>query len=230
MKLSKILEGEYGNILFGDKDDPAKFAKMQGAKPGSEPDSPEEKKLLLLLKKWTVNPAHSIQDLYKIREKLKSLANEYPKILKPSTPNGTVIYRGLTSTNPQIESQVKASNPEDWIKAGRLYILKTPIKYIPRSDIQSWSTRMETGMYSFGQGGMLISKQNEEYMMNQEALSILYPLSEDEILHFGKNYDQNVYFAGIDISNTIRKYSKKLANVKSVSDRSKDLDMKSVIK
>jgi len=231
MKLTKILEGEYGNILFGDKKDPPEFAKLQKAKPGSEDNLPGETKLLRILKQWTTTPENAIEDLYKISGKLKSMANDYPKILKPETPNGTILYRGLKNVNPEIEAQIKKSNPEDWIKAGRLYILKTPIKYVPRSNVQSWSTGISTAQFFFGESGMIITKQTDEFMLNQKAMEVLYGLNEEEVLHFGKEYkESNIYFAGDMISKIILKYKKKLANVKSVSDRSKDLDMKSVIK
>tara|TARA_R110000868_G_scaffold44523_3_gene148558 strand:+ start:1110 stop:1820 length:711 start_codon:yes stop_codon:yes gene_type:complete len=230
--LKEIAEDkEYGEVLFGDKNNPPEFAKLQGAKPGSEPDLSAEKKLLLILKKWTGHPAHAIKDLYKLHGKLKTLANDYPKILKPESPNGTILYRGLTDVNPQIEAQVKSSKAEDWVRVGRLYILKTPITYVPRSDIQSWTSSMSTGQYSFGDSGMLITKQTDEFMLNQKALSILYGLIEDEVLHFGKDYSQaNVYFSGDMISNIITKYKKKLANVKIVADNSKKFNMNSIVK
>jgi hypothetical protein len=222
---------EFGNVLFGDKKDPPEFAKLQKQKPGSEDNLPAERKLLQILRRWVATPENAVKDLYKISGKLKSMADDYPKILKPETPNGTILYRGLKNVNPEIEAQIKKSKPEDWVKAGRLYVLKTPIKYVPRSDVQSWSTSISTAQHFFGDSGMIITKQTDEFMLNQKAMEVLYGLSEEEVLHFGKEYNgANIYFAGDMISNMIIKYKKKLANVKSVADKSKDLDIKSIVK
>lgn len=229
--LKEIGDAEFGKIMFGDKNDPPEFAKLQKAKPGSEPDTPDEKKLLNLLKRWVGTPENVMGDLYKMSDKLKALSKYYPKILKPKTPNGTIVYRGLKSVSPQIDAQIKASKPEDWIKAGRLYVLTTPIKYVPRSDIQSWTTNRSTATMFFGESGALMTKQTDEFLLNQDAITVLYPLSEDEVLHFGKDYNQgNVYVILDMISYMARKYQKKLDKAKVVSDKSADLDMKSIVK
>jgi hypothetical protein len=214
---------EFGNVLFGDKKDPPALAKLQQSEPGSEDNVPKEKKLLQILRMWVSTPENAVKDLYKISGKLKSMADDYPKILKPETPNGTILYRGLKNVNPEIEAQIKKSKSEDWVKAGRLYVLKTPIKYVPRSDVQSWSSDISAAQHFFGDSGMIITKQTDEFMLNQRAMEVLYGLNEDEVLHFGKEYNgSNIYFAGDMIANMIIKYKKKLANVKSIAKSKKN--------
>ena len=215
-KLSE--DKEFGNVLFGDKKNEPELAQIQNKKPGSEPNVPDERKLLAIFRRWVASPSYSIDALYKVRDKIKALSNDYPKMLKPSTPNGILVYRGLKNVGPELEAQIKQSKPNDWIKAGGVYILKTPINYVPRSNIQSWSTSKSLALNNFATEGMLITKQTDEFMLSQDMLSVLYGSREDEVLHFGKVYKSKVYFSVIDRTKLTKKYKNLFSKVNTSTD------------
>jgi hypothetical protein len=205
---------EFGDVLFGDKKNEPELAKIQNKKPGSESNVPDESKLLAVFRRWVASPSFTIDALYKVRNKIKALSNDYPKMLKPSTPNGTLVYRGLKNVGPELEAQIKKSKPEDWVKAGGLFVLRTPIDYVPRSNIQSWTTEKSVAINVFGPSGIVMTKQNDEFMLNQDMLSVLYGDREHEVLHFGKAYKGKVYFAIIDRAPLTKKYKNIFSKVK----------------
>ena len=184
----------FGNVMFGDKANDPRLAKLQGAKPGSEPNTEEEDILYAALKTWTVSPDMAIDDLFKFKNSLKSAMNKFPELLKPLTPNGTILYRGLRNISPYIKDQINNSNPNNWVKLGYHYLLKTPIDYIPRSPIQSWTPEFGSGDM-FAEKALLITRQNSEFIFNQKLFKILYGLNEKEVLHFDNKYSGRVYIA-----------------------------------
>jgi hypothetical protein len=229
MKLLDILKeidnADLGKVVFGGPKDEPEFAKMQGAKPGSEPNTPEEQKLLKALKAWVVSPKLGVKDLENLSKLIKVAAEKYPKILKPKTPNGTPLFRGLKNASPEIIDLVKQSKPEDWVYNKGMYLLKNPINYTPRSQVQSWTTDRQTASGVFGPEGLLITRQSDEFYFNQDIFHKLYGQREDEVLHFGVKYDTPIYLGVIIGTKLTRKFPKKFEKIsKDVQDTGSEVE------
>lgn len=181
----------------------------------TEKNTEEEQDLLLTLMKWLHLPRHNhAKELGNMMEKLVvPLANKYPKIFKPTTPNGTSQYRGtaykrseyfnvLTDIAKKLGSEA-AIDSLPLVKHGDVSFIEVGnINYHPRSDIQSWSSsagvavrfsvssqsRKEKGDYSI----VLHTKQDDSFYFNQKALEILFGGHEDEVIHFGRTYKNDV--------------------------------------
>lgn len=219
MKLTKILEAEYGNVLFGDPKNNPKFAKLQGAKPGSEPDTEGEKKLYNALQKWVVKPEDAVTDLFAFKKQLKAVMNDYPEVVKPSTPDGTLLFRGLRNLSPDLVNQINKADPKDWIKSGKWYLLKTPVEYTPRRVVQSWTPNYKVAEEGFSGQAILITRQNSEFIFNQNVFKILYDENEKEILHFDTQYSGNVYVAVAEYpgASWIKQFYKRYKEIPKVS-------------
>lgn len=218
MKLIKILEAEYGNVLFADPKNNPKFAKLQGAKPGSEPDTEPEKILYKALEKWVTDPKDAVKDLYAFKKDLKTIMNDFPEVVKPYTPDGTLLFRGLSNLSPDLINQINKADPNDWIKSGKWYLLKTPIKYTPRRVVQSWTPNYKVAEEGFSGQAILITRQNSEFIFNQNVFNILYDENEREILHFDTEYSGNVYVAIAEYPGMswIRKFYKRYKEIPKV--------------
>ena len=217
IKLKDILKEDevddaFGDVAFGSN---WYIARLQGK--NEEDDTELEGKLLSVLYTWLDDSSSLEQDeLYKVRNLLKKASGRFPKIFKPDTPNGTLLYRGI---NPKYG--VGWPLPAGYLKyttlAGTLsksdftkneipsirgdirtfWRYNKPIKYTPSGKVQSWTSDASIGV-AFSTGILLQTKQNNEYLFNQEALDILWneltgKPSEQEILHFGKTYSEPVY-------------------------------------
>lgn len=204
IKLKSILKEDdvtdkFGDVLFGSDRDLANF---QG-KP-VEKNTKFETQLLDIMSRWLVGGWDDTEKfLWKNYPLLKKAAEVFPKILKPKTPNGTEVYRGLAKLNPVLESQLMKTDVSDWIESGDNWMYLKPISYTPRQNVQSWTTsRIIAWGFSTEKGsnsGYLSTKQNDEFLFNQDFMSLLYSeisgklTDESEILHFGKKYANDVY-------------------------------------
>lgn len=204
IKLKDILNEDevtdkFGDVLFGSDRDLASF---QGK--SVEKNTEFETELLDIMSSWLMGGWHETgKFLWKNYPLLKKAAAVFPKILKPKTPNGTEVYRGLDTLNPVLESQLMKTNVSDWIDIGGHWMYLKPISYTPRQNVQSWTTsRIIAWEFSTQKGsnsGYLSTKQNDEFLFNQDFMSILYSKAsfnandESEILHFGKQYTNDVY-------------------------------------
>lgn len=199
IKLKNILkednvEDNFGKVAFGGN---KKMANLQGSI--VEPDTDFEKELIDALKQWTTgSPIDAAERLYPLHTMLKKAADKYPKVLRPTTPDGTLLYRGLGLVNEKMESKLKKIPKNKW-KEIRLdyktfWKCPEPVNYTPASKIQSWSTSKSVAT-RFASEGFLITKQNDEFLFNQKLLQILYQgrVSEQETLHFGQSYKDSVY-------------------------------------
>jgi hypothetical protein len=204
----------FGDIVFGDKKHNKfynKIVNLQG-KTGSEQNTKDEEIILKILLKWVgSNNKKVVNNLYSYEDLFKNAAKVFPSIFKPTTPDGTTIYRGIRVVNEKTILKLKKTSPKDWkkIKFGSIQYVKCmkPIQYTPHLEIQSWTTS-KTVAHEFGSklsskdgvwgynGGILISKQNDEYLFNQKVMNLLFGESkEDEILHFGNKYSEEVFIA-----------------------------------
>jgi len=197
------VEDNFGNVFLGNNRD---IAKLQGKEP--EKNTSFENKILIALIHWVAGLSDSSWDsaqktLINNYPLLKKAASAFPTVLKPKTPNGTELYRGLKKLNPSLKSQLFETSPSDWIEERGLWRYTKPISYTPHQDIQSWSTsRLIARGFSTELGsksGILATTQNDEFLFNQDFISIMYSktsakkIDESEVLHFGKQYSNDVY-------------------------------------
>lgn len=221
IKLKTILKEDevtdkFGNVAFGE--DP-KIADLQN-KNDDEENTEFEADLLDMLYQWVASSVdtHDIQDdLYKIKNILKKAQGKFPEVFKPKTPNGTQLYRGLKWKPEKIASLI--NNQKSGFKMYGIptrkgsveifWMYEKPIEYKPTGKVQSWSTYSSIAIdfstwnlddfdTDFDAAVLLKTKQNDEYIFNQDLMDILWynttaSQSEEEILHFGKTYSEPVY-------------------------------------
>lgn len=223
IKLKDILnedevEDNFGKVAFGEN---PKIAKMQGKV--IEKDTEFEKELLDILFSWVRGAnADVINKLFHIYPVLKKASVRFPEILKPQTPNGTRLYRGLSHINENLLAQLSKTTEKNWsvfdMGAGKWYVSNIPIHYTPRKPIQSWTSNFKiattfTGKYNALYGKtdntnsiVISTSQNDEYLLNQKVLShILKTIvstdssvygvlskPEQEVLHFGTSYSNDI--------------------------------------
>ena len=192
----------FGKTAFGSMKN---ISAMQG-KRSTEKNTEFEKELLILLRTWVQQSTNSTAEkLYKRFDILKKAAEVFPTILKPSTPNGTMLYRGLRSANPNIINVLLDANASDFEEVlkddsnpyskfyPRWYRYIHPIKYNPRRLVQSWSSTQSVG-HKFTDSVIISTTQNDEFLFNQNLMNHLFKKEvEDEVLHFGTDYSKPVY-------------------------------------
>jgi hypothetical protein len=200
----------FGDFIFAD-DDPSrisfplrdiafKFIQEQNHK---EVNTPEETKLLLLLTQWT-NSISEYDKIAELKPLLIKLKEQYPLYFKPDYPNGTIMFRGLSRINQGVYEELKKLKVSDFViykedpKAQYTYaksqfvLLKKPIDYVPSKPIQSWTPSLKSAQGFYGEG-MLITKQDNDFFINENTLEKIYGSEENENIHIGKKFDNNVY-------------------------------------
>lgn len=200
----------FGDFIFAD-DDPSrisfplrdiafKFIQEQNHK---EVNTPEETKLLLLLTQWT-NSISEYDKIAELKPLLIKLKEQYPLYFKPDYPVGTIMFRGLSRINQGVYDELKKLKVSDFViykedpKAQYTYaksqfvLLKKPIDYVPSKPIQSWTPSLKSAQGFYGEG-MLITKQDNDFFINENTLEKIYGSEENENIHIGKKFDNNVY-------------------------------------
>lgn len=188
-----------------------KLIALQGGK--EEENTEEENDLLLALIKWLHMPRRDhARELGDMMKKLViPLASKYPKIFKPRTENGTYQFRGTALSKNEylklLTDLIKRLGSEEAIDALPViehdtlsFIEVGGIQYQPRSIIQSWSSRAgialrfakDNGSQDNNRSVILRTKQDDSFYFNQDAIKILFDGDEDESIHFGKSYKNNV--------------------------------------
>jgi hypothetical protein len=217
VRLKEILLNEdevddtFGNVAFGKK---TSIAQYQGAT-DIEDNSELEELLYTHLKKWTdsksfTDRADAAEQLYKHESLFRRAQNKFPLIFKPKTSNGTTLYRGLAVFNNNILSQLRDLKRKDYtplkIDGEHYWLHPNNVAYTPENNLQSWTPSEKVarvfsdrrlGKYERYSGGVLITKQNDEFLFNQDFMHKLFgaPGDEQEILHFGKEYSQPIQLA-----------------------------------
>jgi hypothetical protein len=209
----------FGKVVFGDPRNtvgssfmPNQFLKLQQAKE-PELNTDIENKILTYLFRWTRDgDVSSVKVLNSYFQLFKKAAKKFPSIFKPDTENGTVLYRGIGNspisskgTPSKVKNTILKSDIDDYekIRFGSESWLKykKPVKLIPHRMIQSWTSsfKISRGFYSSyaesypNIGCILMTKQNDEFLMSQKTLSIIGGYKEKEILHFGKEYNEDIF-------------------------------------
>ncbi len=187
----------FGKVAFGDPKNKPGFAKLQGAKPGSELDTAKEKKLYLALSKWVGDRGEGIRGLQANKDIIKAATGTFPSIFKPPKPNGTTVYRGLQEMRPSLENQLAKTSEDNWKPMGDRYMYTIPIVYQPHSELQSFTYNIKSAMpFSGIARAILMTKQDDDYYFNPKIFRILSPgLNENEIIHFGKEFGHTIYIS-----------------------------------
>lgn len=209
IKLKHILqedevEDNFGRVAFGSD---MGIVRMQGGNKG-EKNTKYETELLQTLELWIrQSDGETANKLYKKFSLLKTAAKVFPQLLLPETPNGTTLYRGLDNPNEKLLSIIAKTKKEDWetgetIGGIAMFRYSKPIKYTPHRPVQSWSSNPKTaaqfGIFS-PTGIMLDTKQNDEFLFNQRLMQYIFndvnvgDGDEQETLHFGKTFKEEVY-------------------------------------
>ena len=196
----------FGKIVFGDEEPSYKkkvrYNELQDIPHDeTEKDTIEEAKIKKYLQNWVNNYSYH-EELANEKELFKKLSKEYPKVFKPATEKGTLLYRGLRRLNQEMLKELAETTTLDdyvffnfeGVDYRRFVLLKKPINYRPRKEIQSWTDNIDSAR-SFAYQGFLVTKQDDDYFINKELLEIMYEANENEVIHFGTNYDSNIYFA-----------------------------------
>lgn len=196
---------KFGKLAFGDNE---YTAKLQGrVKP--EPNTEIENELVRALSSWVEKSGTlSANKIHSHKELLKKAAAKFPKILKPKTPNGTELYRGLRNTRSKTMIQLQNSNEKDWSLYHTVHGVRwwksdsITIDYKPHKNVQSWTTDFWVAADFAAEGRawypsmMLFTPQNDEFFFNQELMQYLAPMDyydEKEVLHIGKEYANPIY-------------------------------------
>lgn len=189
-----------GDVIFGSN---KKIADLQNSP--TEKNTEIEDEIIDILKNWVEDSNYDLSvKLWKKYPLLKRLSSVFPKILKPETPNGTNLYRGLGILNKDLKQTILNSNPNDWEKIGDFggswkesYKYTIPIKYKPHSPVQSWTDSYRVAAYFSSpyplDGVILMTKQDDNFLFSPKLFSIIRNGDEREILHFGEFFTENVY-------------------------------------
>jgi hypothetical protein len=186
----------FGDIAFGD--DP-RFQRIQG-KRNYEENTKYEDIIFDIISDWAhMADGITSKKLYRREDLFRAASKKFPTVFKPDTPNGTEVYRGLATTKTKLISFLKKTPLKDWKsieinnKSYKRY--KKPIEYNPSREVQSWTTSQSIA-HRFAESSVLISKQNEEYLFSQKTMNIIFNgRNEKEILHFGKQFSNDVFIA-----------------------------------
>ena len=186
-----------------------RFANLQGKPNNFEKNTRKENAILAALESWVNDMTDfSANSLWKSTELFKKASKTYPSIFKPETPIGTILYRGLGGDLPtKFIKQIISTDKDEYtkIKIGSVVYMQynNPIKLTPHRHIQSWTSsgmianRFNDSYRDAGVGCVLITKQNDEFMLSQKAINIVFAsdTNEKEVIHFGKEYKNDVFFA-----------------------------------
>ena len=192
-----LVDDLFGTIALGSDE---KIADYQGFK-FTEEDTVFEQELIQILQSWVNSENQAVSNkLFSKFDILKKASERFPKVLKPETPDKTLLYRGVEFLSEQLEEQLAKTNLNDYevvlIGRGKYWKYPHPIQYKPRSSVQSWTSRMDIATDLFANECFLTTEQNDEFLFNQTLMHIIFKSQrEDEILHFGKDYSYPVYIA-----------------------------------
>ena len=211
VKLKDILNEDFGDVAFGDiafrnKDIPKyskditnyqlmNILKMQGVD-SIEPNTEEESDLLIHIIKWlSVSNMSVATSIFSHRDMIEKYVDKFPTILKPTTPIGTEIYRGLEEVPTYISDYLEQLDLNDLelFDSGydRFYRVDGNFKFKPHLPLQSWTTSFGVALQFVNDDYKVIlcTKQDKNFFFNQEFLDIISRKHEEEIIHFGMEYE-----------------------------------------
>lgn len=142
-----------------------------------------------------------VNKLYNKFELFKSASKMYPKIFAPRKPNGTPVFRGISSPSTLLENEVYWEiPPKKWspYKVNGWFISSIPVYYQPRLKVQSWTYDFQVStdfVDEWGNKIILTTKQDDNFLFSDEAIAIISGKSyqESEVLHFGQSFRNEIY-------------------------------------
>lgn len=187
----------------------ANYSKIAIKKLEDELGQKETEKMLDVLDTWVGDSdSSSANYLYKNFETFKKLKKTIPYVFTPKTPNGTTLYRGLTSPSKELKEFAKTAqqNKEKFtavrIGGNTWYKYKKKISYNPHLNCQSWTDSF-TSAFRFADRSfdndfqtMLCTDQDNNFLFNTDFIRSIAPefaSNEKELIHFGKEYPKGVY-------------------------------------
>ena len=190
----------FGDFFLGaDKD--ISMLQGKGLFSKTEKNTELEEKLINILGRWVLESTPKLaKDLYDHFDLLKRASEIYPSVLKPSKPNGSPVYRGIRILSKNFQEQLlRASDDDwDWDEKAEGWRYKKTINYAPTKLVQSWTYSRDTARL-FSAAAFLETKQSDDFLFNEKlmyAVGLMQNrgVDEQEILHFGKNFKNDVYF------------------------------------
>jgi hypothetical protein len=150
--------GLLGKYAFADKYSKInKTARQLQKTKEYEDNNSYERRLLEILTAWTYAPSNYSQ-IYREKNNLDKLKNEYPSIFKPNFKG--LVYRGISVTPKEIDT-LKKIDLKDFEKIyfqdKYYYLYKKPIKYKPIKNVESWTISPKVAS-DFGKDVILVSK------------------------------------------------------------------------
>lgn len=181
-----------------------KILKLQGLAPikaNREDNTEKETTLFNTLDNWLSGPdRETAAALLRFKGLILQAQNKFPGIFKPTTPNGTALYRGLDTISVRLASKLSETSSKDWKEltgknGNKYWLCTTPVTYTPSRVCQSWSDKFKKASF-FARGGLLVTTQTDDFMLSQELLRIMFDgRDESEVIHFGKQYTKKIYVA-----------------------------------
>jgi hypothetical protein len=192
---SEIYEAKiFGKYLFGDKE--------TGAHPEIgiydkevEPDTPAEKALFKILKKYTDSQRdiYSSISLDQYKDTFQKLKKEYPDIADSRLSNDIYIYRGTTLPLDKVKELLSKHKSEEEKHHTTIY----GVNYNSRRLISSWSTSYEVGV-GFALSSrdnnpkeipvvMRTQVENANLVFSQKFIEKISTYYEDEVINLKNN-------------------------------------------
>jgi hypothetical protein len=195
-KGGKLL-GKYAFV--NDDFDGYKVARRLQSTNENEPANKLEKQLYKDLERWQEDSTnYNANKLYNNKNIFDKLATQYPKIFKPSE-KFQYVYRGISNLEYKYVRDIiwQLYNDKielsDFVKIDDVYFLYTkPFDYKPERNAQSWTKDIDVAL-SFSRDAMLITKKDDNFIMNYQYYNAINEVQEDELIHLGKEFDNNVY-------------------------------------
>lgn len=193
----------FQRVAFGDPKEPysQELSLLQHKRDG-ELNTPSEDYILTLLQRWVMSSTDDVADkLFRRYKFFKKASHMYPGIFAPKTEVGTILYRGLEYLNDQLWGVIQGTEIHEWRDVeydGEIYwIYIKPVTYVPERPVQSWTNDPNVSE-NFSGDAVLITKQDNHFLFNKDAIAIIFGYDESEILHFGKTFRNPIYLAVTD--------------------------------
>ena len=183
-----------------------KLAALQNAE--MEPNTSSESAIFDTLLGW-IDTGFSgtdkvvVNKLYSKFQLFKDASKIYPAIFKPSKPNGTLVFRGISNPSDLLQNEIFYEiRPDKWTKysAQGWYISSQSVYYKPRLKIQSWTYDFNVATEFVKEHSsrkvVLATKQDDNFLFSDKAIEIISGkgYQEKEVLHFGQYLSDDSVF------------------------------------
>lgn len=192
----EVLNGKFGKEFYNNIVRQYKFE--------PEPNTEFEDKLMDVFRRWYHDASSmAASQINGVFDLLKKARLKWPSMFKPHVNDGVPLFRGMSNIPSGVVNVLKKAPMDDFKRVDFVslgygaglsyYVYKTPIKYKPKMDAQSWTDNVHVAL-KFSRDSILVTKCNTEFIMNNK-FSKIWGFDEDEIIHVGKDYKEKVYLA-----------------------------------